>query len=72
MGPLTWYPMTGSMLLCAIAILVSLVLIWMSERKKAAVGRRLAYPQHTQYTLGDIGLFFFNHYIRMIGRYKSF
>ncbi|KAI9730572.1 MAG: hypothetical protein M1834_005813 [Cirrosporium novae-zelandiae] len=30
----------GSILLCAVAILVSLYLLWMSERKEAAVGRR--------------------------------
>jgi len=30
----------GSIILCGIAILVSLFLIWRSERKKAAVGRR--------------------------------
>jgi len=32
--------MSGSILLCGIAILVTLFLIWRSERKKAAVGRR--------------------------------
>lgn len=31
---------SGSILLCGIAILVALLLIWRSERKKAAVGRR--------------------------------
>lgn len=56
MRSLTWYPITGSILLCAIAILVSAGLIWMSERKKAAVGRRLAYPQNMRSTIwGEIG-----------------
>lgn len=27
---------------------------------------------HAQYNLREIGPFFFNHYTRMIGRYKSF
>ncbi len=31
----------GSILLCATAILVSIALIWLSDLKKAAVGRRL-------------------------------
>lgn len=30
----------GAIILCAIAILVSLWLLWRSERKQAAVGRR--------------------------------
>lgn len=58
MGPLT-SPMAGSMLLCAIAVLVSAGLIWMSERKKAAVGRRLAYPQDIRRMFWERLEFFF-------------
>jgi len=34
----------GSVLLCGIAVLVTGLLYWMSERKKAAVGRRSVLP----------------------------
>lgn len=36
---------SGSILLCAIALLVSLFLLWRSQRKKAAVGRRYVLGQ---------------------------
>jgi hypothetical protein len=39
----------GSIILCGIAILTTFFLLWKSERKKAAVGRRCAIPwQHIQ------------------------
>lgn len=40
---LTWG--TGSILLAFIAILVSLALLWRSDKKHAAVGRRYGFPQ---------------------------
>lgn len=30
----------GSILFCALAILIALTLIWLSQKKRAAVGRR--------------------------------
>lgn len=37
-----WLTVLGSIILCGIAILTSFFLLWKSERKKAAVGRRCA------------------------------
>ena len=45
---------TGSILLCAVAILTTLFLLWRSERKKAAVGRRCAFSSYTMYTENEL------------------
>ncbi|MCJ1363876.1 hypothetical protein MMC16_002985 [Acarospora aff. strigata] len=61
----------GSILLCGVAILVTLFLIWRSERKKAAVGRRemqlflLGYIIIEICEIFTVGGFPLNHRVRM-------